>query len=895
MTNGDKSEKEISREFYEIFHQTRLMLIRAFQEKKDVGEQEALYYAQRFMHRAIFLFFALDNGLINNQKLFSDTIFERLKKQECTVESKDIWNDINHLFKALDQGDQQLDIHGFGGDLFSPPLPKKIYFLDFQTKVFFANEIMISKIRKEPELEGEDLETWNEYGDKVSPIIKNLLIMDSYNFKSTLNVTILGHILEQSLDDLNEFQKTGEVKRKIDGVFYTPETLTDHICKNTIIQHLSKNNASTVPELILEYMDDLEELQKLVSQIKIIDPACGSGAFLISAAQILHEISESIQMKKGKSQASSGTLDTWQKEIETSKIIENNIFGADINRDSVEITKLSLFLIMAKPGEKLTNLSQNIIHGNSLIRDKEIDPIGFDWKNKFSEIMDRGGFNVVIGNPPWQIIKPDIDEFFSPLKEMQLMLATNFPTKNKPFSRLDKPTKNKFVKKCLENPNVVSLFNKYNEAYEKQLIYFSNNNSYKLQGKGDVNCYKLFLEKIYSILDEGGAFGLVLPSSVYTDLGAKDLRELLFKKCHISQLCGFTNTKPIFAGVDSRYKFCTILGTKGGTTTKFLSRFMVRDDNELSDFQTHAFEYDLELVKLSSPSYFTIIECEKKIENQIFEKLFQFPVLEDGNVWNFKPSRELDMTNDSHLFHTTNVGPTLYQGYMIHMFTHTFANPTYWLKKEEVEERMKRKNKKDLSIIKKLNLNIPLKIHSQEYRLVWRSVANPTDERTLISTVLPPNVYFGNSLGYLTPLIIEKTKYVKPISNVETLFLTGMLNSFVQDFVMRHKVSRNINYFHINGQPIPRFEQYNMLHKKIFKNSSMLICTTDEYAKLREEVGISEYVTEPEKRMVLEAQINAAAAKIYDLTKEEFEYILESFPSADKDLKEMAMREFLLL
>ena len=185
MTNGDKSEKEISREFYEIFHQTRLMLIRAFQEKKDVGEQEALYYAQRFMHRAIFLFFALDNGLINNQKLFSDTIFERLKKQECTVESKDIWNDINHLFKALDQGDQQLDIHGFGGDLFSPPLPKKIYFLDFQTKVFFANEIMISKISKEPKLEGDDLETWNKFGDSVSPIIKNLIIMDSYDFSET--------------------------------------------------------------------------------------------------------------------------------------------------------------------------------------------------------------------------------------------------------------------------------------------------------------------------------------------------------------------------------------------------------------------------------------------------------------------------------------------------------------------------------------------------------------------------------------------------------------------------------------------------------------------------------------------------------------------------------------
>ena len=179
--------------------------------------------------------------------------------------------------------------------------------------------------------------------------------------------------------------------------------------------------------------------------------------------------------------------------------------------------------------------------------------------------------------------------------------------------------------------------------------------------------------------------------------------------------------------------------------------------------------------------------------------------------------------------------------------------------------------------------------------IVWRSSANSTDTRTLISTILPPNVFLGNSLGYLIPIIFENTTYIKPFSNTEMVFLCGMLNSFVQDFLMRHKMSRNINNFHINGQPIPRFDKNNLLHQKLFKNSVMLICTTDEYAKLSKEVGVSEYVTDPAKRMVLEAQINAYTAKIYGLTREELEYVLELFPSVKvKELKDLTLYEFSL-
>ena len=169
--------------------------------------------------------------------------------------------------------------------------------------------------------------------------------------------------------------------------YYTPPTLTDYICRNTIISYLSKSNVNDVPELVLEYENNIEDLEEKLKNIKIVDPACGSGAFLINAAQILLEITEAIKLTKDeeveKSQLRT-TLDIWQKEAQTSKIIKNNIFGVDINRESVQITKLSLFLIMAKPGEKLTNLSQNIINGNSLIHDKNVSQMGFVWEEKVS-------------------------------------------------------------------------------------------------------------------------------------------------------------------------------------------------------------------------------------------------------------------------------------------------------------------------------------------------------------------------------------------------------------------------------------------------------------------------------------------------------------------------------
>ncbi|SVE52598.1 uncharacterized protein METZ01_LOCUS505452, partial [marine metagenome] len=218
-------------------------------------------------------------------------------------------------------------------------------------------------------------------------------------------------------------------RRKIDGVYYTSEYIADYICRNTIIPYLSKSGTNSTQTLIYEYENNIEELEKKFRKIKIIDPACGSGAFLIKAVDILLEIHKEILRLKiflhPEKYSSNGQtkMDKWNEESEAKKIIENNIYGIDINPESVAITKLALFLKIAERGKKLSELTNNIKVGNSLISDESIDN-AFDWESEFPEIFfdekgkrkENSGFDIVIGNPPY-VRQEEIKELKESLKK----------------------------------------------------------------------------------------------------------------------------------------------------------------------------------------------------------------------------------------------------------------------------------------------------------------------------------------------------------------------------------------------------------------------------------------------------------------------------------------------
>ena len=181
---------------------------------------------------------------------------------------------------------------------------------------------------------------------------------------------------------------------------------------------MSKSGKSnTVKDLIGEYWgSDLKELDDKLGKIKIIDPACGSGAFLNKAGDILLEIHKAIHEKKYLDKMD--TLAPYFDNIEMRReILLNNIYGVDLNEESVEITKLSLFLKVCKAGLKLPNLNKNIKNGNSLIDDSSFANNSFNWEEEFKEIFEDGGFDIVIGNPPYvrntDLLSEDKDFFKS--------------------------------------------------------------------------------------------------------------------------------------------------------------------------------------------------------------------------------------------------------------------------------------------------------------------------------------------------------------------------------------------------------------------------------------------------------------------------------------------------
>ncbi|MDM8565436.1 N-6 DNA methylase, partial [Candidatus Halobeggiatoa sp. HSG11] len=248
----------------------------------------------------------------------------------------------------------------------------------------------------------------------------NLLRLANYDFNTELDVNILGHIFEHSLNELEEMEAKiagnsigKNSKRKKDGIFYTPKYITQYIVENTLGK-LCVEKRQELGLIDVEFdnsfyrkdgklsvkgnklFKNLEKYKKWLLTLKILDPACGSGAFLNQTLIFLmaeHKFISDLL----------ANLTETPLELNIDKIIlEKNIFGVDINEESVEIAQLSLWLRTAKKGRKLSNLSGNIKCGNSLINDVAVaGEKAFNWDEEFAVIMRKGGFDVVIGNPPY--------------------------------------------------------------------------------------------------------------------------------------------------------------------------------------------------------------------------------------------------------------------------------------------------------------------------------------------------------------------------------------------------------------------------------------------------------------------------------------------------------------
>jgi type I restriction-modification system DNA methylase subunit len=354
----EQEEVNISVKFYAHFKQVRLQLFNHLsQQNPEIRKELLLEKAQKILDRITFILFCEDTNYLLPRKLYKNT-YERALHSFSDSDER-VWLELKGLFKAIGKGNERVNprINGYNGGLF----------------------------KEDPELDCLTIK---------DDIWKPLIVLSEYDFESDININILGHIFEQSISDLEEIKhdlaEGGEAvaknsKRKKDGIYYTPEYITRYIVKNAVGAYLD------------EHLDKLES-------ITILDPACGSGAFLNQAYTYLQGKWQEEYSKgnvKSKDAHFGGLFDYNPAEVNRGILLQN-LFGVDLNEESVEITKLSLWIKTARADEPLQSLEENIRCGNSLIDDPVVDSYkAFEWKKQFPDIFDQGGFDVIISNPPW--------------------------------------------------------------------------------------------------------------------------------------------------------------------------------------------------------------------------------------------------------------------------------------------------------------------------------------------------------------------------------------------------------------------------------------------------------------------------------------------------------------
>ena len=390
---GAGADEALAGEFYGLYSATRLMLVREF-EASGVGREEAAAAAQALLGRLVLVFFARDSGIAGGRDFFADGVIDVLGGR-LGSRSKRVWSYmVDELFPGFDRGPGPPRMFGLGGGLFGAPLPPEARIMDLRPEGFFGGPEAVPRGGSWEYKEGMWAAAGRHAG--LNPIIRNLLAMSSYDFKGQVGVTMLGHIFERSISEADGLPGAAAPRRKREGVFYTPAYVALHVCRNTIIPWLSRSGgAADAASLVAEYAGDTGALESRLRGIRILDPACGSGAFLIAAAETLLGVYGEIRARGGAG-AARGTLEPDIAEASPLKAVRGSLHGIDTSPQSVEIARLSLFLMTASPFERLPDLSRNIV-----AMDAVRGAAGPGWAGAFPRVMRGGGFDVIIGNPPY--------------------------------------------------------------------------------------------------------------------------------------------------------------------------------------------------------------------------------------------------------------------------------------------------------------------------------------------------------------------------------------------------------------------------------------------------------------------------------------------------------------
>ncbi len=817
-----------------------------------------------------------------------------------------------------------------------------------------------------------------------------------------INPDVLGYIFEKYIN------------QKAFGAYYTRPEITGYLAERSIHQLiLERVHEPALPELalpevkfasvseLLARMDArtaLRLVNTVLPSITVLDPAVGSGAFLVAALKCLINVYYAVV---GRAElGASAELQAWLRHIQAAhpsvgyyikrRIVTDNLYGVDIMEEASEIAKLRLFLAMVSSVrevqdlEPLPNIDFNILPGNSLVGLMRVDEHEFDAKNRqgdmfrkgfrellaeksrklatyranvgelgnstdlrvlrdgidaamteanavmnellqdqfaarrikfeqatwdaakgalgkpkkrpveladvtaqhplhwgyvFDDIVQRrGGFDIVLANPPWEVFKPQAKEFFADHSDLV--------SKNK-------MTIKEFEKeqgKLLKDKAVRDAWLEYESRFPHMSAYFRSAPEYSFQsaivgGKrtgSDINLYKLFVERCFVLLRDGGHCGIVIPSSLYKDFSATGLRNMLFDQAQVDRIVSLSNERFIFDEVHHSFGLLFLTFTKGGKTEKLRAAFRINPREAIRADEFEPFVHDegnfvelsAELIRAMNAETRSILEFRSAADVAIVGKMLRFPALGKPmeGVWNLKLTNEFHMTNDSQVFKTAPAENRLplFTGRMFNQFELTSEHSGYWI--DEADGR---------KVLLGRAADTGQRLEYQGYRWLHRRIARSSDSRTLISTIAPPRVF--TEVNSTTLKVIESD-----IDAIEQCYWCGLANSMVLDWLLRQSVTSTLNMFYLYQLPVPRLPSSDPRCKQIAGRVARLVCTTPAYDTLAKDTGLRDHrdgATDSAERARLRAEIDGLVAHLYGLSEAEFAHILGTFPLVPEPAK----------
>ena len=607
--------------------------------------------------------------------------------------------------------------------------------------------------------------------------------------------------------------------------------------------------------------------------------------------------SEDIAAKRERFEAALANPHRWNLRIAADLYIAaflvTKIGGAPTNRSTVTIPTTA---------HVWDALAGRTIYGPMVGRTQELVSAAraFHWTLEFPDIMTSGGFDVVLGNPPWERIKIQEQEFFA-TREPEIAEAPNAAVRGRMIARLKEAEPGTRKRTLYEELETTKHTAEASSVYAR--VNEEDAGRFPLTGRGDINTYALFAELFANLTSKRGRAGVIVPTGIATDATTAPFFAALVRDKRLVQLIDFENRDAIFPAVHRSFKFSLL--TIGRNIAEANFAFFLTDVRQLAESERR-FSLSADEIERINPNTKTAPVFRSRTDADLTSRIYsRVPVLlneskgADGNPWQLNYASKLfDMTYDASLFRSANELKSqgfhlagnewvsssfakdryvpLWEAKSLHLFDHRWITcdvgdeagreltsrekadpsfesmPRYWVSAAEVAERLSRHG------------------WSRKWLVGCRKITNATNERTFISAVWPVGGA-GNSLHVWLP--------GSTISPEKTAALIAATSSLVFDYVARQKLGgTNLNFFYIAQFPAPSPSSYDAVDLGyIVPRVLELTYTSHSMAPFARDLDYDgpPFVWDEDRRAQFRAELDAWFARAYGLTRDELRYVLD--------------------